>query len=441
MSTTDQSLRASILEQVRQFYIEEHSHKAFVPGETPVQVAGRVFDDEDLTYLVEAALDFWLTAGRFADEFEKNLARAVGTRHAILVNSGSSANLLALSALTSSSLGDRQLKPGDEIITTATSFPTTVNPIIQNGLTPVFIDVEPLEQGTYNLDTRFLTEAWSPRTRGIMVAHTLGNPFNLDAVMAFVQQHDLFLIEDTCDALGAQYRDRTVGTFGHFSTVSFYPAHHITMGEGGAVLTSNPTLKKLAESFRDWGRDCWCGPGESNTCGKRFEWQLGELPYGYDHKYIYSHIGYNLKATDLQAAVGVAQLKKLPRFIEIRRRNFQLLKDGLRRWEKYLILPEATPHSNPSWFGFPMTVREDAPFTRQQLIQYLEDSRIRTRLLFGGNVLRQPAYMNVERRVIGDLAQADRVMNSTFWIGVYPGITPEMVQYVLDMFDAWMMRF
>jgi CDP-6-deoxy-D-xylo-4-hexulose-3-dehydrase len=358
----------------------------------------------------------------------------------VLVNSGSSANLLALSALTSASLGDRQLKPGDEIITTATSFPTTVNPIIQNGLVPVFIDVEPLESGTYNLDTRFLAEALSPRTRAIMVAHTLGNPFNLDAVTAFVQEHDLFLIEDTCDALGAQYRDRTVGTFGQLATVSFYPAHHITMGEGGAVLTSTPTLKKLVESFRDWGRDCWCEPGESNTCGQRFDWQLGELPYGYDHKYIYSHIGYNLKATDLQAAVGVSQLKKLPRFIEIRRRNFQLLKDGLRRWEQFLILPEATPHSSPSWFGFPMTVREDAPFTRQQLIQYLEEHQIRTRLLFGGNVLRQPAYINVARRVIGELAQADRVMNGTFWIGVYPGITPEMIQYVLDVFEVGMKR-
>ena len=440
MIETDQPLRSSILEQVRQFYVEEHSPQPFVPGETPVQVAGRVFDGEDLTYLVEAALDFWLTTGRFASEFEKSLARAVGTRHAVLVNSGSSANLLALSALTSASLGERQLKPGDEIITTATSFPTTVNPIIQNGLVPVFIDVEPLENGTYNLDTQFLAEALSPRTRGIMVAHTLGNPFNLDAVMAFVQQHNLFLIEDTCDALGAQYRDRTVGTFGQLATVSFYPAHHITMGEGGAVLTSTPTLKKLVESFRDWGRDCWCEPGEANTCGQRFDWQLGELPYGYDHKYIYSHIGYNLKATDLQAAVGVSQLKKLSRFIEVRRRNFQLLKDGLHCWEKFLILPEATPHSNPSWFGFPITVREEAPFTRQQLIQYLEEHQVRTRLLFGGNVLRQPAYINVRRRVIGDLTQADRVMNGTFWIGVYPGISPEMIQYVLDMFEAWMKR-
>jgi CDP-6-deoxy-D-xylo-4-hexulose-3-dehydrase len=440
MNQSEQPLRAYILEQVRQFYAEELGSRPFVPGETPVQVAGRVFDDEDLAYLVDAALDFWLTSGRFALEFEASLARMVGVRHAMLVNSGSSANLLALAALTSPSLGEQRLQPGDEIITTATSFPTTINPIVQNGLVPVFLDVEPLEDGTYNIDTRYLEEACSPRTRGVMVAHTLGNPFNLDAVTTFVKQHNLYLIEDTCDALGAQYRGRTVGTFGQLATVSFYPAHHITMGEGGAVLTSTPALKKLVESFRDWGRDCWCLPGEANTCGKRHEWQLGELPYGYDHKYIYSHIGYNLKATDLQAAIGVAQLKKLPRFIEVRRHNFQLLKDGLRRWEKFLILPEATPHSEPSWFGLPLTVREAAPFTRQALIQHLEECQIHTRLLFGGNILRQPAYRDIQRRVIGGLTQADRVMNRTFWIGVYPGITAEMVQYVLDAFDAWLKK-
>ena len=438
LSHREQPLRAAILEQVRQFYAAELSAHPFVPGETPVQVAGRVFDDEDLAYLVDAALDFWLTSGRFAQEFEASLARVVGVRHAMLVNSGSSANLLALAALTSPTLGERQLRPGDEIITTATSFPTTINPIVQQGLVPVFLDVERLEDGTYNIDTRFLEEAYSPRVRGVMVAHTLGNPFNLDAVTAFVKQHNLYLIEDTCDALGAQYRGRTVGTFGQLATVSFYPAHHITMGEGGAVLTNTPALKKLVESFRDWGRDCWCLPGEANTCGKRFEWQLGELPYGYDHKYIYSHIGYNLKATDLQAAIGVAQLKKLPRFIEVRRRNFQLLREGLRRWEKFLILPEATPHSDPSWFGLPLTIREEAPFTRQTLIQYLEERQIHTRLLFGGNILRQPAYRDIQRRVVGGLTQADRVMERTFWIGVYPGITPEMVQYVIESFDAWL---
>jgi CDP-6-deoxy-D-xylo-4-hexulose-3-dehydrase len=440
MNQSERPLRAYILEQVRQFYAEELSPRPFVAGETPVQVAGRVFDDEDLAYLVDAALDFWLTSGRFALEFEASLAHFVGVRHAMLVNSGSSANLLALAALTSPSLGERRLQPGDEIITTATSFPTTINPIVQNGLVPVFLDVEPLENGTYNIDTRYLEEAYSPRVRGVMVAHTLGNPFNLDAVTDFVKRHQLYLIEDTCDALGAQYRGRTVGTFGQLATVSFYPAHHITMGEGGAVLTNAPALKKLVESFRDWGRDCWCLPGEANTCGKRFEWQLGELPYGYDHKYIYSHIGYNLKATDLQAAIGVAQLKKLPRFIEVRRQNFQLLKDGLRRWEKFLILPEATPQSEPSWFGFPLTIREEAPFTRQALIQFLEERQIHTRLLFGGNILRQPAYRDIQRRAIGGLTQADRVMERTFWIGVYPGITPEMVQYVIDVFDAWLKK-
>jgi CDP-6-deoxy-D-xylo-4-hexulose-3-dehydrase len=437
MNQSEQPLRAYILEQVRRFYAAELSPRPFVAGETPVQVAGRVFDDEDMTYLVDAALDFWLTSGRFALEFEASLARFVGARHAMLVNSGSSANLLTLAALSSPSLGERRLQPGDEIITTATNFPTTVNPIVQNNLVPVFLDVEPLESGTYNIDTRYLEEAYSPRTRGVMVAHTLGNPFNLEAVTDFVKRHQLYLIEDTCDALGAQYRGQTVGTFGQLATVSFYPAHHITMGEGGAVLTNTPLLKKLVESCRDWGRDCWCPPGEANTCGKRFDWQLGELPHGYDHKYIYSHIGYNLKATDLQAAIGVAQLKKLPRFIEIRRRNFDLLKDGLRRWEQFLILPEATAQSEPSWFGFPLTIREEAPFTRQALIQHLEERQIHTRLLFGGNILRQPAYHDIQRRVIGELAQADRVMERTFWVGVYPGITPEMVQYVIAVFADW----
>ncbi len=441
MSRDEQSLRARILEEVHEYYRIAHEHHEFVPGETPIPVSGRVFDAEDMQSLVDAALDFWLTAGRFAAEFEVNFARTVGTRHSILVNSGSSANLLALSAVTSNSLGDKRLRPGDEIITTATSFPTTVNPILHNNLVPVFLDVEPLENGTYNLDTRYLEEALSPHTRGIMVAHTLGNPFDLEAVTAFAQKHGLYLIEDMCDALGAQYRGRNVGTFGDVATVSFYPAHHITMGEGGAVLTNRPALKKILESFRDWGRDCWCEPGKANTCGKRFEWQLGELPFGYDHKYIYSHIGYNLKATDLQAAIGVSQLKKLPRFMELRRRNFQLLSESLKRWEEFFILPHATPESSPSWFGFLLSVRESAPFSRGQLIEYLESKKIATRLLFGGNLLRQPAYLSVPRRVIGELTQSDRVMNNTFWIGVYPGLTPEMIAYVIDIFDQWMERF
>jgi CDP-4-dehydro-6-deoxyglucose reductase, E1 len=441
MSDHEQALRGAILAQVRQFYEETYAQSRFVPGETPVPISGRVFDAADMASLVDAALDFWLTAGRFASEFESTFARTVGTRHAILVNSGSSANLLALSALTSASLGERRLKAGDEIITTATSFPTTVNPILQNGLVPVFLDIEPLERGTYNIDTRNLEAALSPRTRGIMLAHTLGNPFDLEAVTAFAGRHGLFVIEDMCDALGAQYRGRNVGTFGDMATVSFYPAHHMTMGEGGAVLTSRPALKKVLESFRDWGRDCWCEPGKADTCGKRFEWQQGELPYGYDHKYIYSNIGYNLKATDLQAAIGVSQIQKLPRFIEIRRRNFRLLYEGLQRWADFLILPQAAPEANPSWFGFLISVREQAPFARQQLIRHLEQHKIATRLLFGGNLLRQPAYLDIPRRVIGDLAQADRVMNNTFWIGVYPGITPEMIAYVIDIFGQWLGRW
>ncbi|MFN8595217.1 MAG: lipopolysaccharide biosynthesis protein RfbH [Anaerolineae bacterium] len=440
MNFDERALRARILEQVGEYYSATYGWREFVPGETPIAVSGRVFDAEDMQSLVDAALDFWLTAGRFATEFETTLARTVGTRHSILVNSGSSANLLALSALTSNSLADRRLQPGDEIITTATSFPTTVNPIIQNNLVPVFLDVEPLENGTYNLDTRYLEEALSPRTRGIMVAHTLGNPFNLATVSDFAQQHELYLIEDMCDALGAQYRGQNVGTFGDVATVSFYPAHHITMGEGGAVLTQRPALKKALESFRDWGRDCWCEPGKADTCGKRFEWQLGELPYGYDHKYIYSNIGYNLKATDLQAAIGVSQIKKLPRFIEIRRRNFDLLYTGLKRWEEFFVLPQSTPDSSPSWFGFLLSVRESAPFTRQQLVEYLETKKVATRLLFGGNLLRQPAYLNVPRRVIGELTQSDRVMKNTFWIGVYPGLTPDMIAYVIDVFARWMER-
>jgi CDP-4-dehydro-6-deoxyglucose reductase, E1 len=441
MSRDEQSLRARILDQVRDYYGVAYEHQEFVPGQTPIPVSGRVFDAEDMALLVEAALDFWLTAGRFAAEFETSFARTVGAQHSVLVNSGSSANLLALSVLTSTSLGDQRLQPGDEIITAATSFPTTVNPIVQNKLVPVFLDVEPLENGTYNLDPRYLAEALSPRTRGIMVAHTLGNPFNLEAVTRFARQHDLYLIEDMCDALGAQYRGQNVGTFGDLATVSFYPAHHITMGEGGAVLTSRPALKKLLESFRDWGRDCWCEPGKANTCGKRFEWQLGELPYGYDHKYIYSQIGYNLKATDLQAAIGVSQLKKLPHFIELRRRNFELLYAGLKRWEEFFILPQATPGSSPSWFGFLLSVRESAPFSRQQIIEHLESKKVATRLLFGGNLLRQPAYLRVARRAIGELAQSDRVMNNTFWIGVYPGLTAEMIAYVIDVFDRWLERF
>jgi CDP-6-deoxy-D-xylo-4-hexulose-3-dehydrase len=388
-----------------------------------------VFDATELQFLIDASLDFWLTTGRFASQFEREFARTVGVRHAILCNSGSSANLLATSALTSWKLGDRQLQPGDEIITVAAGFPTTVNPAIQHGLVPVFLDVD---LGTYDIDVARLEEAISPRTRAIILAHTLGNPFDVDAVMALAKRHGLWVVEDSCDALGSTYRGRHVGTFGDLATVSFYPAHHITMGEGGCVLTNAPKMKTILESFRDWGRDCWCEPGKENTCGKRFDWQLGELPHGYDHKYIYSHIGYNLKATDMQAAVGVAQLQKLPQFIERRRHNWRRLSEGLSELSHVFVLPRATEHSDPSWFGFALTVRPDAPFSRRELVQWLDARRIATRQLFAGNLLRQPAYRDLPHRVVGDLTNTDVVMQGTFWLGVYPGISDVMVDYVVD---------
>ena len=425
------ALREQISALVGQYYQTAFAAPAFVAGESKIPVSGKVFDAEELQLLVESGLDFWLTSGRFTEDFERGLARFFHLRNAMVVNSGSSANLLAVTALTSPQLGKRQLLPGDEVITVAAGFPTTVNPIIQNQLIPVFIDAS---IPTYNGNMDLLEQALSPRTRALIFAHTLGNPFNLEAVTAFAKQHNLWLIEDCCDALGATYNGRHVGGFGDLATVSFYPAHHITLGEGGAVLTNRPTLKKIVESFRDWGRDCWCETGFDNTCGQRFEWQLGQLPYGYDHKYTYSHIGYNLKATDMQAAVGLAQLKKLPHFIETRRRNFDQLYTGLKPLEDFLILPEATPNSQPSWFGFPITVREDAPFRRTDIIAFLEQRRIGTRLLFGGNLLRQPAYQHLNCRVISDLAEFDRIMNHTFWVGVYPGLTPAMLDYVLDSF-------
>lgn len=425
----DERPRQGILRLIADYYAEAFPSQEFAPGETPVPVSGRVFDADELVHLVDASLDFWLTSGRYADRFEREFARFMGVRYAILCNSGSSANLLALSALTSSKLGERRLKPGDEVITVAAGFPTTVNPIVQNGLVPVFLDIE---LDTYNIDVRYLEEAIGPKTRAIMLAHTLGNPFNVDAVLEVVKHHDLWLIEDNCDALGSTYKGQLTGTFGDLATVSFYPAHHITMGEGGCVLTKRPKLKTLVESFRDWGRDCWCDPGKENTCGKRFEWQLGELPYGYDHKYIYSHIGYNLKLTDMQAAVGVAQLKKLPAFIEARKRNWWLLYEGLKPFEEFLVLPQPTPGSNPSWFGFLITVKPEASFARSDLVRYLESRKIATRLLFGGNLTRQPAYRDVPYRVVGDLVNTDIVMNQTFWVGVYPGLTEQMIAYVVE---------
>ncbi len=429
MSRSSEEIRQAILALVAEYFQARHTPKPFIPGVSPVPVSGRVFDAAELQFLVDSGLDFWLTTGRFAASFERQFAQYYGLRHAILVNSGSSANLLALSCLTSPSLAERRLLPGDEVITVASGFPTTVNPIFQNNLVPAFVDVD---IPTYNVDVSQLEAALSPRTRAVMLAHTLGNPFNLNAVTAFVRQHGLWLIEDCCDAVGSTYQGDMVGTFGDLSTVSFYPAHHITMGEGGCVLTSNATLKKLVESFRDWGRDCWCEPGDDNTCGKRFNWQLGDLPEGYDHKYTYSHIGYNLKATDMQAAVGVAQLEKLPGFIQARRKNFTALKDGLADLQDYFILPEATPGTEPSWFGFPIAVRPEAPFSRTDLTQWLNHHKIGTRLLFGGNLVRQPAYKEASYRVIGNLANTDFVMNQVFWIGVYPGITPPMIAYMLD---------
>jgi CDP-6-deoxy-D-xylo-4-hexulose-3-dehydrase len=426
-------LRERILALVAEYHAEAFAAPPFIPGETPIPVAGRVFDSAEMQSLVDSALDFWLTTGRFAAQFEEQFARFMGIRSAALVNSGSSANLVALAALTSAKLGKRALQPGDEVITVAAGFPTTVNPIIQCGLIPVFVDVE---IPTYNVDVSRLEQALSPRTRAIALAHTLGNPFNVDGVMEFVRRHELWLVEDCCDAVGAEYRGRQVGTFGDLATTSFYPAHHITMGEGGCVLTNTPLLKTLVESFRDWGRDCWCDPGKDNTCGKRFDWQLGALPYGYDHKYIYSHIGYNLKATDMQAAVGVAQLGKLPLFIAARRANFARLREGLRDLEEFFVLPEPTPGSVPSWFGFPLLVRAGAPFTRTDLIRAVDARKIGTRLLFGGNLVRQPAYRDLAYRAPGPLENTDQVADRLFWIGVYPGLTPQMLDYVVDSFHA-----
>jgi len=429
MNIRAEELRAQIRALTAEYFTEAFLPREFIAGESPVPVSGKVFDEVEMQHLVDSSLDFWLTTGRFADQFQKEFSKFMGVRNTILVNSGSSANLVALSCLTSPQLGDKALKSGDEVITVAAGFPTTVNPILQNNLIPVFIDVQ---IPTYNVDVNYLEAALSPRTRAILIAHTLGNPFDLDTVTEFARKHDLWLIEDCCDAVGATYNGRMVGTFGALATTSFYPAHHLTMGEGGAVLTDKPKLKTLAESFRDWGRDCWCEPGKDNTCGKRFEHQLGELPYGYDHKYTYSHIGYNLKATDMQAAVGLAQLQKVAGFIETRRANFAYLHENLQDLQAALILPQATPNSEPSWFGFPIAVRADAPYTRNQLIQFLDSRKIATRLLFGGNLVRQPAYRNSQYRIASPLDNTDFVMNQVFWLGVYPGLTRPMLDYVIE---------
>lgn len=424
------ALRARVLSAVHDYHDIAFAAQPFVAGVSDVPVSGKVLDSRDLELLVDASLDLWLTTGRYAAQFEAELATVLGLRHALLCNSGSSANLLAVSALTSPRLGERRLREGDEVVTVAAGFPTTVNPLVMNRLVPVFVDVE---LGTYDAMIDQVEAAIGPRTRAIMMAHTLGNPFDLDAVGALAKKHDLWLIEDNCDALGSRYRGRFTGTFGDLATLSFYPAHQITMGEGGCVLTNQASLKKLVESFRDWGRDCWCVPGAANTCGRRFDWELGSLPYGYDHKYIYSHIGYNLKATDMQAAIGVGQLAKLPSFVDARRSNWERMRAGLSGLEEHLLLPRATEGSEPSWFGFAITIRSGAPFGRRELINHLESRHVATRLLFGGNLVRQPAYAEVPHRVVADLVNTDLVAERTFWVGVFPGLTAEMIDYSVEM--------
>jgi CDP-6-deoxy-D-xylo-4-hexulose-3-dehydrase len=427
--------RREILDLVGRYYRERHAPLPFDPDHDSVHYAGRVFGEEEMRYLVDSSLDFYLTASRFTEEFEAGVADYLGLSDALFVNSGSSANLVALTTLTSPKLGDRRLKPGDEIITVAAGFPSTVAPIVQNGLVPVFVDVR---LGDYNADPAQLREAVSPRTRAIMLAHTLGVPFDLDTVTELVEKHNLWLIEDNCDALGSRYRDRLTGTSGHVATMSFYPAHHITTGEGGMVVTNDDELARIARSIRDWGRDCYCAGGENNTCGKRFAQQFGSLPYGYDHKYVYSHLGYNLKATDMQAAIGCAQLARLDGFIATRRHNHSRLLEALRQYEDRLILPVAPPHTDPSWFCFVITVRDDAGFSRQDLTGFLEANRIETRTLFSGNLLRHPAFQAIEHRTVGNLKNTDAVMNRTFFVGVYPGIDDARMDYVIDAFDRFM---
>jgi CDP-6-deoxy-D-xylo-4-hexulose-3-dehydrase len=426
MSSTIQS---SILTPEAQEKLRQKLHRQIIPGEHYIPVTGKIIDEQDIMTGVESVLDAWLTAGRFASQFERELARFFGSRFSLLVNSGSSANLLAFYTLTSTKLGDRALQPGDEVISVAAGFPTTVNPIIQFGCVPVFLDID---IPTYNIKAEEIELAITPKTKAIFIAHTLGNPFNLDVVMDVAKKHNLWVIEDDCDSLGATYRGKKTGTFGDLATVSFYPAHHITMGEGGAVLINNAKLKKIAESFRDWGRDCWCEPGKDNTCGERFCQQVGDMPFGYDHKYTYSHIGFNLKATDMQAAIGVSQLKKADHFIARRRENFTMLRNKLKPFEEHFILPEATPHSDPSWFGFLITIRDGAKINRNELVQHLEANKIGTRLLFGGNLIKQAAYKNSRYRVLNSLENTDKVMNDAFWLGVWPGLQEAHYDYIQE---------
>ena len=421
--------RKQIVALAQKWYEAENEPLEFRPGVDPVPVSGKVVDSVDIAHLVEASLDGWLTAGRFARKFERDFAKKIGVRNALLCNSGSSANLLAMSTLTSPKLRKRRVQEGDEVITAAAGFLTTVNPIIQNRLLPVFVDVE---METYDATVEAVEAAITPKTRAIFMVHTLGNPFDVVAMRELADAHGLWLIEDSCDAIGGSIHGTPVATVGDLATVSFYPAHHITMGEGGAVLTQRPALKKIIESFRDWGRDCWCEPGKDNTCGKRFDWQLGELPCGYDHKYTYSHIGYNLKVSDMQAAIGVSQLDKLDGFVEARRRNWAYLHRALKPYEEHFHLPRATKGADPSWFGFALTVREDSPVSRDKLVRFLDERKIGTRLLFGGNLLRQPAYLDVPHRVHGTLDVANQITEGTFWIGVWPGLTKPMLDYMVE---------
>jgi CDP-6-deoxy-D-xylo-4-hexulose-3-dehydrase len=433
------SLREEILRKSKEFQRMRQAETApFDPSSPKVPVSGKVFDEHDVAALVDSSLDFWLTAGRFADAFEAKLAKECGSKHSLLVNSGSSANLVALSCLTSRMLGNSKLKRGDEVIVAATSFPTTVNPVFQNGCVPVFVDIE---LDTCNADLSLIEEAIGKNTSAVMVAHALGNPFDAQKLADICRKHDLFLIEDCCDALGAKVAGKMVGSFGDLSTLSFYPAHHITTGEGGALLTDNDILKKCAESFRDWGRDCWCKPGCDNTCGKRFGWKLGQLPPGYDHKYIYSNIGYNLKATDMQAAVGVSQLEKLEGFVKARQENFEFYLSFFKKHAKFFHLPGKVKGAVQSPFGYLVNIREGAPFSRQQMVAFLESNGIATRMLFGGNIIRQPAYQGENFRVHGQLANADHVMNNAFWIGVYPGINKEMREYVAGKFSEFLKKY
>jgi len=430
-------IRKKILQLTADYFSAKDKSK-FIPGETSIPYGGRVYSGKELISLIDASLDFWLTSGRFAKKFEKNLADFLGIKYCLLTNSGSSANLLAVSALTSPLLKSRRLKPGDEVITTACGFPTTLNPIIQNGLIPVFVDIE---LGTYNIRAKDIEKAVTKKTKTIFIAHTLGNPVNLREILRVCAKYNLWFIEDNCDALGSEYDSQYTGTFGHIATCSFYPAHHITMGEGGAVLTDDPLLRKIIMSFRDWGRDCWCNSGVDDTCGRRFSQQFGKLPFGYDHKYVYSHIGYNLKATDLQAAIGCAQIKKLPGFIKKRKSNFRAIYAALSAYTKLIDLPEKESVSDPSWFGFPIRVKENAPFSRAEMVNFLESKKIATRMLFGGNLIKQPAYQGIKCRVAGKLSNTDKVMNSMFWVGVYPGITEEKLAYLIMMFKLFLERY